>query len=443
MPDAGTLYTDKAQREIEKRIRTIYREAQADIVEKLNKQTKRMYALDAQKRAELSAGKITEKEYKDWLMGQMFTQKQWEDKLTSVAETLLHANEQANSVVEGKKRAVFGENATYQAYKLEKDAGLDLSFSIYDSATVTRLIKQRPELLPRKVVNGVKDRAWNRVNIANAISQGVIQGESIPDIAKRIARDTASENNKAMVRYARTAMTGAQNAGRMETLHEAVSMGIKVKKRWLATLDDRTRDAHAMLDGQVQDVDKPFESELGDIMYPGDMGADPANVWNCRCTLINEYEEYPSQNAQRRDNISGELIDDMTYSEWKEEKQLVLIFGGNTDIITKVGRIHYAIKNSDLKNGLPSKGVPNSTIDKTDDNGGVLQRRKYNEFGDMSIDYDTNDHGRPDLHPTGAHKHELDITKKNPHGKPKPLTEKELEENKDIIQEGVNYHEDK
>ena len=40
-----------------------------------------------------------------------------------------------------------------------------------------------------------------------------------------------------------------------------------------------------MLDGQLADVDKPFHSELGDIMYPGDPEADPANVYNCRCTL--------------------------------------------------------------------------------------------------------------------------------------------------------------
>ena len=40
-----------------------------------------------------------------------------------------------------------------------------------------------------------------------------------------------------------------------------------------------------MLDGQLADVDKPFESELGDIMFPGDPEAHPANVYNCRCTV--------------------------------------------------------------------------------------------------------------------------------------------------------------
>lgn len=281
MADAGTRYTDKAVQDMERRFRAIYREAQTDIIDKLNAQTKTLYARDAAKRAQVEAGTLSKQEYDNWLNGQVFTSRQWKDKVDSVATSLLYANQQANDIVEGKKRAVFGENATFQAYSFEHDAGMDLSFGVYDIATVTRLIKEQPELLPRKVVNGVKDKAWNRTKIANCVTQGIIQGESIQRIAERIARDTASQNMDAMVRYARTAMTGAQNAGRMEMLHEAQGMGIKVKKKWLATLDSRTRDAHRNLDGQVQEVDYPFQSDLGPIDYPGDFHAHPANVWNC------------------------------------------------------------------------------------------------------------------------------------------------------------------
>lgn len=116
-------------------------------------------------------------------------------------------------------------------------------------------------------------------------------------------------------------MTSAQNAGRMEAMHHAQEMGIKVQKKWLATLDSRTRDAHALLDGQVQDVDKPFQSQLGPIMFPGDPAADPGNVYNCRCALLWVYPEYSSENAKRRDNETGKLIEAMPYSEWKIFKQ--------------------------------------------------------------------------------------------------------------------------
>ena len=330
MPDAGTKYTDKAQETLEKRLKTVYAQAQKEIQRKLDAYTKAFVRKDQQKREDYLSGKITLEEYQRWERGQVFIGQQWKDKLESITSTLYNANQHANDMVEGAKRAVFGENATYQAYRMETGAGIDLSFSVYDSASVTRLIKQRPELLPHKVVNGVKDKAWNKTKVANAVSQGIIQGESVSDIAKRIAKDTASLNDGAMVRYARTSMTSAQNAGRMEVLQEAKEMGIRVKKRWVATLDSRTRDAHAALDGQIQDVDKPFLSELGEIMYPGDPAADPANVWNCRCTMVYEYEDYPAQSEERAaykewDDEEGhhrvyEKIPNMTYKEWKAAK---------------------------------------------------------------------------------------------------------------------------
>ena len=31
--------------------------------------------------------------------------------------------------------------------------------------------------------------------------------------------------------------------------------------------------------------DKPFSNDIGLIMFPGDPGAHPANVYNCRCTM--------------------------------------------------------------------------------------------------------------------------------------------------------------
>ena len=98
------------------------------------------------------------------------------------------------------------------------------------------------------------------------------------------------------------------------------------------------------------------------------------------------------------------------------------------------------IKGSELENGLPIKGKPHSVVDKTDENGKTVQRRKYGADGMAVVDYDTTNHGKPKTHPTGAHKHEFDYSKKKPHGKPLPLTEEELNENSDIIKRGENYH---
>ena len=124
-------------------------------------------------------------------------------------------------------------------------------------------------------------------------------------------------NRKNAVRAARTAATGAENGGRMDSYFAAEEMGIKIEKQWLATLDGRTRDSHADLDGKHVPNDEAFDNGL---MYPGDPSGYASEVYNCRCTMIAYYPEYPSTGAsgRARDPETGEnvLIEDMTYSEW-------------------------------------------------------------------------------------------------------------------------------
>ena len=82
--------------------------------------------------------------------------------------------------------------------------------------------------------------AWNRRLIANQITQGVLLGESIPKIAKRM-QDVTGSNRAAAVRLARTSTTAAENAGRVDSYKRAKGLGIKVQQEWVATLDLRTR----------------------------------------------------------------------------------------------------------------------------------------------------------------------------------------------------------
>jgi len=313
---------------LDERLTRIYAEAAEDLRKKLAKYLARYAAKDAQKRRQRDAGEITEEEYRDWVAGQVFRGNLWRQKVDQATGTLADANAAALQIINGERMGVFAESANYQAYQLTKDTGAAINFSIYDEDAVGRLLKDEPELLPRKKLDRAKDRGWNQKQIAGAVAQGIIQGESVPHLAKRIARDTASKNSGAMIRYARTAITGAQNAGRVETLRRGKALGIRCKKCWLATLDGRTRDSHREMDGQTVDVDEEFHTPLGSKMqFPGDMAGKPADIWNCRCTLTYEYEDYPQENAERIAYVEGvdedgkpyrrsKLIKDMTYREW-------------------------------------------------------------------------------------------------------------------------------
>ena len=290
--DKGTKAADRSVNVIEKRLRRIYQAAYNEVKQELTNYAKRFKTHDAQMQKLKQDGKISEDDYANWKRNQVFIGKAWKAKVDNVADMLLNANKEAMRIVNGERVNVFAENVNFISEKIGKESRLKGQFDLYDANTVNRLIKEEPELLPRKIVNGKKDEAWNRRQISNAVTQGIIQGDDIPTIAKRIADQTASSNMKAMTRYARTAMTGAQNAGRIEGLHRAQDMGIRVKKKWQAAMDRRTRHSHALLDGQERDIDEPFNSILGEIMYPGDPNADdPGDIYNCRCTLTYVYPD--------------------------------------------------------------------------------------------------------------------------------------------------------
>ena len=93
----------------------------------------------------------------------------------------------------------------------------------------------------------------------------------------------------------RTESLSSVNAGRNDAFEQAVNdpenpiQGDELRRTWIATRDDRVRDAHATLSGQVRRHNVPFDSPTGAaLMYPGDssLGAGPADLVNCRCTAV-------------------------------------------------------------------------------------------------------------------------------------------------------------
>jgi hypothetical protein len=53
----------------------------------------------------------------------------------------------------------------------------------------------------------------------------------------------------------------------------------------LSTFDGNTRDLHRLLDGQIREIDEPFEAGGIQVDAPGMFG-DPAEDCNCRCCIL-------------------------------------------------------------------------------------------------------------------------------------------------------------
>ena len=81
---------------------------------------------------------------------------------------------------------------------------------------------------------------------------------------------------------ARTEGHRIQQAATYDAQKYAKSKGSDVVKQWDSTLDGATRDTHRLLDGQIREIDEPFEANGKKAMFPGDFG-DPAEDCNCLC----------------------------------------------------------------------------------------------------------------------------------------------------------------
>lgn len=299
--DKAHKATDKRLEVMERELAAIYREAQKGISDKAAAYFEQFIKQDEKKKALVADGKLSEDEYLQWRKNKLLYSKRFVTLQGQITGELARVNQTAAAYINGELPAVYALNYNYVG-KGVQNAVKGYSFTMIDANTVKRLATQNDRLLPKRKVDVPKDKLWNAKKMRSQVLQGILQGESIPDISKRvfgeIMKTSKTEgltdkelgallkrNRDAAVRSARTMVTGAENAGRIDMMHKAATDGVIMRKRWIATTDSRTRDWHRDLDGIEVDMDEPFQNDFGDIMFPGDPTADGANVYNCRCTL--------------------------------------------------------------------------------------------------------------------------------------------------------------
>ena len=324
--DAGHEATDKLLKEMERKVKREYEQAYRETEKKLNAYWKGIMGEAAKKRELLQAGEISKKEYDDWLIRKAGMGKRWEDMRDNLAQDYYNANKIAKSIVNGYQPEVYALNHNYGTYQIEHDGGIDTFYTIYDKPTVERLVKEDQILMPppspRKAAEIARnaDMQWNKRLLQSALVQSVLQGERVSEMAKRMSETVTTKNYNATIRYVRTMVTGAQNAGRYEAYRRADKMGIDLTIEWSATLDERTRHDHRLMHGQRTTVDKPFHTPDGfTIYYPADCTgistAPQKEIWNCRCTLLAWVKGF------ERDTVkSSPKMKEQSFEEWLEAK---------------------------------------------------------------------------------------------------------------------------
>lgn len=338
MADKAHRLTDEKLEEMEKRLSAIYSRAEKEIQKTADEYFSRFAKQDEAKRKLLEQGKITEDEYKKWRKGKVMYGKRFTEMKEQCAKQLLNVNQTALAYVNGELPEVYALN--YNALAGSVDGVGGYSFTLVDADTVRNLAVTDKSLLPYKEIDPKKDIPWNMKKINAETLQGVLQGESMDKIAKRL-RNVQEMNRTQAIRSARTIVTNAECKGRQDSYQRAKDDGIILRKYWLATYDKRARDWHKEAGNKYNEdnaieIDEFFVVDGEDMLHPGDAmhGASGHNLYNCRCSIASKVKgfnkvQYNKSHGLAPTNRDGKEIvfsEKMQNGKWND----------SIDIITKL-----------------------------------------------------------------------------------------------------------
>lgn len=310
--EAQAELLERQARDLQKKLQFTYADAIDGMTSRIEASLKEFAADDAKWQADVAAGKKDAKAYKAWRKGQALHDDRLKALKKALTQDLTAADKTAMAYVNQVPAGVYAEGMNFATYEIEHGAKANTSFTLYDRNTVMELVANEPDLLPQAAFDKAKDKAWNSRHVTSAVTQAVLQGQTVPQLAASIAGIAAMDRRAAM-KAARTAMTSAHSLGKLKGYERAADMGIDVKKQWLAALDSRTRGSHRHLDGEVVELDAKFSNGL---KYPGDPDGPASEVYNCRCTLVPVIGDVEYDDVERADKLGG-----MGYEEWKNEHE--------------------------------------------------------------------------------------------------------------------------
>lgn len=152
--------------------------------------------------------------------------------------------------------------------------------------------------------------------VKTELQRGLVTQMTYADIARNITDYGQSDMNRSML-IARTEGHRVQNESRLDAMQAAKKKGADITKEWDSTLDGETRPNHRLLDGQIKELDEPFEVSGMKVDAPGHFGI-AAEDCNCRCCVL----QRARWSLQKKvDSKTGEVTygDKGEYQKWNNE----------------------------------------------------------------------------------------------------------------------------
>ena len=216
------------------------------------------------------------------LQSQIYHQRYQEALKKQIDEILEGFDEREYQSIEEYLKEGYEISYTGTMYDLSKQ-GIPLVIPI-DQKAVTKAMTNNSKLsVPLYKRLGI-DIALLSKQIKSTVSRGIAMGDSYNIIARNLNNDSKVGFNRAM-RIARTEGHRVQIEAANDAQHLAKEEGTDIVKQWDATLDGRTRPLHRELDGQIRELDEPFDVGGIQVMYPSAFGLASQDI-NCRCALL-------------------------------------------------------------------------------------------------------------------------------------------------------------
>lgn len=315
--DKGHVYADKILAEITDRMQPIFDEVGKKSIEKIRKHLKKFEKEIKEHEQMVDDGDMTEREFEQWMISRTTTGREWNSVRNEVSEDYHKATVKAMATAGAGLLMVYRYNKNFMGESIEKQVKKYLNKSI---SIPRRKKPRRPNYILPKSPDPKKNRAWHRKKVESVIRKGMKKGHSVDKIAKNLHQVT-NMDRVSSYRAVRTGVTSAENEARIDAMYEAEELGIKYDKIWMAVLDARTRTSHRVLNGERIPVDEYFSNGL---FRPADPDGEPAEVYNCRCTLGGSPEGVPMEIAEApagkgKLEWTGEKPVSKPYPRWRDE----------------------------------------------------------------------------------------------------------------------------
>lgn len=210
----------------------------------------------------------------------------------------------------------FTESYYYRAFAIESVAAMSI-FTLLSPQVANSFVFN--DLLAVKWNESINDDNNALIkSIKSTIRTALVQGDDYRKTIDNVKERINVGKNKALQIIQEETHRASEDAN-LKVMQDAKNKGVIMKKRWISTLDSRTRKTHQHLDGQTIEVDEYFISKGGRKAQAPKKFGDPKEDINCRCTTIAVFEGLEPEVRKARDTQNkGEIIKYKNYNEWKQ-----------------------------------------------------------------------------------------------------------------------------